>query len=141
MKTYLHIFDIEADDNELIIKVEPLYCADNSNNPIGACDKDYDPTKGDKLYFLPGVNIPRIKLKDLTLKYGIKTVREFKDATVMFGSDNTASKLSDSHHYYQIPVVIIKVLLFLFLIVKAYPFFKSYIISVLYSKTPLSNLI
>lgn len=69
---------------------------------------EYIPKPGDKLYFLPGVNIPRIKLKDLTLKYGIKTVREFKDATVMFGSDNTASKLSDSHHYYQIPVVIIK---------------------------------
>lgn len=69
---------------------------------------EYIPRPGDKLYFLPGVNIPRIKLKDLTLKYGIKTVRELKDATVMFGSDNTVSKLSDSHHYYQIPVVIIK---------------------------------
>lgn len=69
---------------------------------------EYIPKPGDKLYFLPGVNIPRIKLKDLTLKYGIKTVRELKDATVMFGSDNTVSKLSDSRHYYQIPVVIIK---------------------------------
>jgi hypothetical protein len=36
---------------------------------------DYTPNKGDKLFFLPGVNVPRIKLKDLGLKYGIKTVQ------------------------------------------------------------------
>jgi len=77
--------------------------------PLFAISKDtYTPKPGDRLYFLPGVNIPRIKLKDLTLQYGIKTTREIKDATVIFGSDNTASKLSDSRHYYQIPVSIIK---------------------------------
>jgi hypothetical protein len=77
--------------------------------PLFNISKDaYTPKPGDKLYFLPGVNIPRIKLKDLTLQYGIKTIREIKDATVIFGSDNTIGKLSDSHHYYQIPVCIIQ---------------------------------
>jgi len=81
----------------------------HDKTPLFAISKDtYTPKPGDKLYFLPGVNIPRIKLKDLTLQYGIKTTREMKDATVIFGSDNTASKLSDSRHYYQIPVGIIK---------------------------------
>ena len=81
----------------------------HDKTPLFAISKDtYTPKPGDKLYFLPGVNIPRIKLKDLTLQYGIKTTREMKDATVIFGSDNTASKLSDSRHYYQIPVGIIQ---------------------------------
>jgi hypothetical protein len=81
----------------------------HDKTPLFAISKDtYTPRPGDKLYFLPGVNIPRIKLKDLTLQYGIKTVREIKDATVIFGSDNTVSKLSDSRHYYQIPIGIIQ---------------------------------
>lgn len=102
MKTFLHIFDIEADDNELIIKVQPLYCADNSSNPIGASDKDYDPTKGDKLYFLPGVNIPRVKLKDLSLQHGIKTVRDIDQATHVFVGKNTKDKIVNGHWYYTI---------------------------------------
>lgn len=81
----------------------------HDKTPLFTIFKDtYTPKPGDKLYFLPGVNIPRIKLKDLTLQYGIKTVREIKDATVIFGSDNTVSKLSDSRHYYQIPIGIIQ---------------------------------
>ena len=100
MKTYLKISDIEADDNELIIKVEPIYCANNSNNPIGASDKDYTPSKGDKLYFLPGVNIPRVKLKDLSLQHGIKTVRDIDQATHVFVGKNTKDKIVTGQWYY-----------------------------------------
>jgi hypothetical protein len=111
MKTYLHIFDIEADDNELIIKVQPLYCAENSNNPIGASDKDYDPTKGDKLYFLPGVNIPRVKLKDLSLQHGIKTVRDIDQATHVFVGKNTKDKIVNGHWYYTVNTSAIRAIL------------------------------
>lgn len=99
MKTYLHIFDIEADDNELIIKVQPLYCADRNDSPLAPCDKDYDPTKGDKLYFLPGVNIPRVKLKDLSLQHGIKTVRDIDQATHVFVGKNTKDKIVNGTWY------------------------------------------
>ena len=34
--------------------------------------KGYVPTKGDTIYLLPGVNIPRMKLKDLALNLGIE---------------------------------------------------------------------
>jgi hypothetical protein len=102
MKTYLHIFDVEADDNELIIKVQPLYCANDSSSPIPVSDKDYDPTKGDKLYFLPGVNIPRVKLKDLSLQHGIKTVRDIDQATHVFVGKNTKDKIVNGHWYYTI---------------------------------------
>jgi hypothetical protein len=100
MKTYLHIFDIEADDNELIIKVEPLYCAEGSAYSFNVTPNDYNPTKGDKLYFLPGVNIPRVKLKDLSLQHGIKTVRDVDQATHVFVGKNTKDKIVNGHWYY-----------------------------------------
>lgn len=102
MKTYLHIYEVDAMSNELIIKVEPLYCADNSTNIITATDKDYTPSKGDKLYFLPGVNIPRVKLKDLSLQHGVKTTRNINDATHIFAGKNTKDKITSGTWYYSI---------------------------------------
>jgi hypothetical protein len=55
---------------------------------------EYTPTKGDKLYFLPGVNVPRIKLKDLALLHGIRTVRNIDDATHIFAAKNTKDKIT-----------------------------------------------
>ena len=53
----------------------------------------YTPTKGDKYYFLPGVNIPRIKLKDVALQHGIRNVRNIDEATHIFGSNSTFAKM------------------------------------------------
>ena len=102
MKTYLHIYEVDAMSNELIIKVEPLYCADDKADIITATDKDYTPSKGDKLYFLPGVNIPRVKLKDLSLQHGIKTTRNINDATHVFVGKNTKDKITSGAWYYSI---------------------------------------
>jgi hypothetical protein len=102
MKTYLHIYEVDAMHNELIIKVEPLYCADSNTDIVTATDKDYTPSKGDKLYFLPGVNIPRVKLKDLSLQHGIKTVRNINDATHIFAGKNTKDKMMSGAWYYSI---------------------------------------
>ena len=103
MKTYLFIYDVEVDSTELIMKVQPLYCADDKVDFLPINDKDYTPTKGDKLYFLPGVNIPRVKLKDLSLQHGVKTVRDIDQATHVFCGKNTKDKLVTSHWYYQMP--------------------------------------
>lgn len=46
----------------------------------------YTPSKGDKIYFLPGVNIPRVKFKNVCVEHGIKTIRDIEQATVIFGS-------------------------------------------------------
>lgn len=97
--------------NELIIKVEPLYCADSSTNIITATDKDYTPSKGDKLYFLPGVNIPRVKLKDLSLQHGIKTVRNINDATHVFVGKNTKDKITSGAWYYSIQTSAVRAIL------------------------------
>ena len=108
MKTNLSIYDVEATQNELIMKVQPLYCANDKNNFLSTNNKDYIPTKGDKLYFLPGVNIPRVKMKDLTLQHGIKSIRDIDQATHIFSGKNTKDKLINSHWYYDLDTEILK---------------------------------
>lgn len=97
MKMFLKL-EVESHSTEVVFKLEPMYCLDNRNellleNRIN----EYLPAKGDKLYFLEGVNVPRIKLKDLALEYGIKTVRDLNDATHVFASKNTQAKICDGN--------------------------------------------
>jgi hypothetical protein len=101
MKNYL-FFEIEATSNEVSIKVDTIFGAeDNSQSGFVISDNDYVPTKGDKLYFLPGVNIPRVKLKDLTMEHGIKSIRNIDDATHVFASRSTVHKISDHRWFYR----------------------------------------
>ena len=102
MKMFLKL-EVESYSTEVVFKLEPMYCLDDRNellleNRIN----EYLPTKGDKLYFLEGVNVPRIKLKDLALEYGIKTVRDVNDATHVFASKNTQAKICDGNWFYSI---------------------------------------
>jgi hypothetical protein len=100
MKTYL-LINVESSINELVVKIEPLYCTNGRDENIMTIkNDDYFPTKGDKLYFLPGINVPRVKLKDLSLQYGIKSVRDIDQATHVFGSKNTKAKITSGEWYY-----------------------------------------
>jgi hypothetical protein len=101
MKNYL-FFEIEANTSEVSIKVDTIFGDEaNSKTNFTISDDDYVPTKGDKLYFLPGVNIPRVKLKDLTIEHGIKSIRNIDDATHIFASRNTVHKISDHRWLYR----------------------------------------
>jgi hypothetical protein len=71
MKKYIKL-NIESNSSSIEIKVEHVYCIERNETIFSEVTTEYTPTKGDKLYFLPGVNVPRIKLKDLSLNYGIK---------------------------------------------------------------------
>jgi hypothetical protein len=62
--------------------------------------KGYVPTKGDTIYLLPGVNIPRMKLKDLALNLGIRVVRDPAKATVVFSGKSSVGKVTTSNWYY-----------------------------------------
>ena len=77
---YLYLdFDYSVENNrltEIDIKIETTNYFDPSIDTFNINQNGYTPMKGDKLYFLPGVNIPRIKLKDLATKFGIRTVRD-----------------------------------------------------------------
>ena len=102
MKMYLKL-EVDAHSTEVVFKLEPMFCLNDSRellleNRIN----EYLPAKGDKLYFLDGVNVPRIKLKDLALQYGIKTVRDLKDATHVFASKNTQAKICDGNWMYSL---------------------------------------
>jgi len=70
-------------------------------------DIDFQPKKGDKMYILPGVNIPRVKVKQFNEDNGTKTVRDLKIADYIFGSDKTQNEYFDSkgnYWTYKMPV-------------------------------------
>jgi hypothetical protein len=61
----------------------------------------YVPTKGDKIYFLPNVNVPRVKFKNVCVEYGIRTIRDIEQATVIFASKKSLSDITTSHWSYK----------------------------------------
>ena len=109
---YLYLdFDYSVENNRLTevdIKIETTNYFDPSIDTFNSNQNGYTPMKGDKLYFLPGVNIPRIKLKDLATKFGIRTVRDVSEATILFGSSKTKDKLTGYTWKYKIPTTIVQ---------------------------------
>lgn len=56
----------------------------------------WTPQMKDKIYFMKGCTVPRIKLKDLSVKYKIRTTTDINTATVVVGSDRAGEKLFKS---------------------------------------------
>jgi hypothetical protein len=101
MKNYL-FFDIEATSSEVSMIINTIFGSEqDSKNDFVISDNDYVPTKGDKLYFLPGVNIPRVKMKDLTMEHGIKSVRNIDEATHIFAGRSTTHKITSNNWRYR----------------------------------------
>ena len=94
MKTLLK-FVGEVDNNGDLcdIHLHQVQTLDHKNPFSIIKKKDYTPSLGDKFYFLPGVNIPRVKMKDFTAEYNVKVVRDVEDATVVFGSNLSNKKV------------------------------------------------
>jgi hypothetical protein len=90
------------------VRIETTNYFDPSSDAFNIVKNEYIPMKGDKLYFLPGVNIPRIKLKDLATKFGIRTVRDVNEATIIFGSSKTKDKMTGSSWKYKIPTPLVQ---------------------------------
>ena len=109
---YLYLdFDYTVENNRLTevdVKIETTNYFDPSIDTFNINQNGYTPMKGDKLYFLPGVNIPRIKLKDLATKFGIRTVRDVSEANVIFGSSKTKDKITGYSWKYKIPTTIVQ---------------------------------
>ena len=109
---YLYLdFDFSIENNRLTevdIKIETTNYFDPSIDTFNINQNGYTPMKGDKLYFLPGVNIPRIKLKDLATKFGIRTVRDVSEANVIFGSSKTKDKITGYSWKYKIPTTLVQ---------------------------------
>ena len=112
---YLYLtVDMQTDSNtseEITfckIGIDSNLYMDNYDQVINIKHHDYTPQIGDKLYFMPGVNIPRIKLKDLAINYNTKTVRDPLEANVIFAGTNTSAKITDSAWEYSIPTDLFK---------------------------------
>lgn len=75
------------------LDVELLYGV-SDNKSIYTVDKGYVPAQGDSIFLMPGVNIPRVKLKDLALNLGVKIVRDASRANVIISGKATVNKIT-----------------------------------------------
>jgi hypothetical protein len=101
MEKYVHI-ELHGDNNHDHISgfnvkiIEGL----GTDVPDFVNSKGYVPKQGDMIYLLPGVNIPRVKLKDLALNLGIRVVRDAEKANVIFSGKSSMGKMTGSSWYY-----------------------------------------
>jgi hypothetical protein len=102
MKQFINIkLDNSADDTSISsFELELLEGADDLNTIVNS--QGYVPVKGDMIYLLPGVNIPRVKLKDLALSLGIRVVRDPAKANIIFAGRNSIAKITSSRWTYKV---------------------------------------
>jgi hypothetical protein len=79
------------------------YLVNSQDKLFHLTDIDYTPTKGDKICLLPGVQLPRTKLKAFNDEYGTKNVREANNADYIFASDKSFNEyfVNGSSWYYK----------------------------------------
>jgi hypothetical protein len=85
-------------------EVDTLYILQNTKNSndhgLKFNSQTWVPQMKDKIYFMKGCTVPRVKLKDLAVKYKIRTTTDIDSATVVVGSDSAGYKLfNDGWHY------------------------------------------
>ena len=76
------------------LDVELHYGVPENKSEIYKVGKGYVPAQGDSIYLMPGVNIPRVKLKDLALDLGVKIVRDPERANVIISGKATINKIT-----------------------------------------------
>ena len=93
------------DKEDEVFNVDVRYVLeDPSKFELFTISKGYTPAQGDTIYLMPGVNIPRAKLKDLALNQGIRVVRDSDNANVIITGRATAGKLLNGSWYYTAPI-------------------------------------
>jgi hypothetical protein len=76
------------------LDVDLLYGIPDNKDDIYTVSKGYTPAQGDSIFLMPGVNIPRVKLKDLALNLGVKIVRDAERANVIISGRATINKIT-----------------------------------------------
>jgi hypothetical protein len=93
------------DKEDEVFNVDVRYVLeDPSKFELFTISKGYTPAQGDTIYLMPGVNIPRAKLKDLALNQGIKVVRDSDKANVIITGKATTGKVLNGSWYYTAPI-------------------------------------
>lgn len=80
----------------------------NAPNLFGNIASNYEPKANDKLYFGKYTNIPRVKLKNLTKDYKIKSTNDVNAANAIFVTTENIHKYTDTHWYYSVSTDSIK---------------------------------
>jgi hypothetical protein len=75
-----------------------------SNSLLNIVKEPYVPQQGDKIYFLPQVSVPRVKFKNVSVEYGIKTVRDPNVANVFFGCSRSIHSMTNNAWHYRAQV-------------------------------------
>jgi hypothetical protein len=76
----------------------------DGNDLLNIVKEPYVPQNGDKIYFLPQVSVPRVKFKNVSLEYGIKTVRDPQQANVFFGCSKSIHTMTTNMWAYRTTV-------------------------------------
>lgn len=63
---------------------------------------EYTPTSGDKFFFLPGVTVPRVKMKDLHKDHNVRSVRDIEEANIIFTGAKTFDTFTDFNWEYRV---------------------------------------
>ena len=116
MKNILHFdCDLEShwsstDTKEVNFDIQSWFGSftDDSRDLLNIVKEPYIPQKGDKIYFLPEVSVPRVKFKNVSIEYGIKTVRDVAQANVFFGCSKSAHHMTDTKWAYKLPTTELK---------------------------------
>ena len=107
MKNYLE-FNLTV-DGRIDATVSFLSVADKlEDGEFTISDKKYKLGVHNALYFLPGVNVPRVKLKNLVLSHNISTTKDINKASHIFGNKSSYWKMVESKYCYSIPLDIFK---------------------------------
>jgi len=101
MEKYVHI-ELHGENHHSLISAFNVKIIEGlgTDVPDFVNSKGYVPKQGDMIYLLPGVNIPRVKLKDLALNLGIRVVRDPEKANVIFSGKSSMGKMTGSSWYY-----------------------------------------
>lgn len=72
----------------------------NQKDIINISSDYYVPSKGDSIYFLPKVNIPRVKFRLFCEANLVKNVRDVSNANIIIGSNSSINEMvSESYEY------------------------------------------
>ena len=101
----------DLDDIKVDITYENSIIGNQSKNAFLSQfnGSSYSPTKSDNLYLVKGVNIPRVKIKNLTADYNIKSVRNIDKATHVVVSSQAIDRMFDYSWKYNVSTDLMKI--------------------------------
>lgn len=103
-----HDLNLLSFDVEIDTKIGQFNDYGKSGITYPNIQQGYEPQLNDKVYLAKYTSIPRVKLKNLTKEYKIKSTTDMNSATAVFVSIENMHKLTESHWYYKANASVIR---------------------------------